>query len=167
MGKLPAGAIGAMGLAFTPGTIATPEKLVRLYGDEGHAHYPTRHSLRHPRATGLNLVILVIALTSIVIFPRFRAATSRCRWSTRAVRRTVPRKPAAQSHERRLGSDRGRHHVHGGLAHRSSGSALAHDIYGTLRPVTRAVNEDASLDRARRDSDRWLDTAPAHPERRW
>jgi SSS family transporter len=58
-----------MGIAFTLGTVATPEKLVRLYSMKDMRHLRRGVLFAFVAATGLNLVIFVIALAAIVLFP--------------------------------------------------------------------------------------------------
>ena len=56
-----------MGIAFTLGGIATPEKLVRLYAMKDMPTIRRGILLAIIIATGLNLMIFVIALASIVL----------------------------------------------------------------------------------------------------
>jgi SSS family transporter len=68
-GSLPPSRLLTMGLAFTLGTVATPEKLVRLYSMKDMRHLRRGSLLALVAATGINLVIFVIALATIVLFP--------------------------------------------------------------------------------------------------
>ena len=90
--SFPPALLFTMGLAFTLGTIATPEKLVRLYAMRDMRTIRRGILFAILVATGLNLVIFVIALTSIdQSASRRQAATSRCRWwraRTRAATRS-------------------------------------------------------------------------------
>jgi Na+/proline symporter len=68
-GSFPPMHLFTMGIAFTLGTVATPEKLVRLYSMKDMHHLRRGVLLAIVAATGLNLIIFVIALTAIVLFP--------------------------------------------------------------------------------------------------
>ena len=66
---LPPALIFTMGIAFTLGSVATPEKLVRLYAMRDMKAIRRGLLMAIVVATGLNLMIFVIALTAIVLFP--------------------------------------------------------------------------------------------------
>jgi Na+/proline symporter len=68
-GSFPPLHLFTMGIAFTLGTVATPEKLVRLYSMKNMRELRRGVLFAFVAATGLNLVIFVIALTAIVLFP--------------------------------------------------------------------------------------------------
>ncbi len=68
-GSFPPMHLFTMGIAFTLGTVATPEKLVRLYSMKDMRHLRRGVLLAFVAATGLNLAIFVIALAAIVLFP--------------------------------------------------------------------------------------------------
>jgi SSS family transporter len=68
-GSLPPSRLVTMGIAFTLGTVATPEKLVRLYSMKDMRHLRRGALFAFVAATGINLVIFIIALATIVLFP--------------------------------------------------------------------------------------------------
>jgi SSS family transporter len=68
-GSFPPMHLFTMGIAFTLGTVATPEKLVRLYSMKDMRHLRRGVLLAIVAATGLNLLIFIIALAAIVLFP--------------------------------------------------------------------------------------------------
>ena len=68
-GSLPASLLVTMGLAFTLGTVATPEKLVRLYAMRDMSTIRRGVLLAIVVATGLNLLIFLLALASSALFP--------------------------------------------------------------------------------------------------
>lgn len=68
-GALPTPLLLTLGLAFTLGSIATPEKLVRLYTMRDMKTLRRGVLIAMTVATALNLMVFLIALTSIVLFP--------------------------------------------------------------------------------------------------
>jgi SSS family transporter len=58
-----------MGLAFFLGSIATPEKLVRLYAMKDMRTIRRGILLTIVLATGINLMVFVLSLVSVVLFP--------------------------------------------------------------------------------------------------
>ena len=120
--SFPPALLFTMGLAFTLGTIATPEKLVRLY---------TMKDMRTIRrgilfailvATGLNLAIFVIALTTIVILPALPSGDLAMAMVARGVLPTVLGSVLLAAIAAAIMSTVDSHML-------VAGSALAHDIY--------------------------------------
>lgn len=68
-GTLPTTLLFTMALAFFLGSIATPEKLVRLYAMKDLRTIRRGIFLAVVAVTGLNLVVFLIALSAIVLFP--------------------------------------------------------------------------------------------------
>ncbi len=68
-GTLPATLLFTMGLAFFLGSIATPEKLIRLYAMKDMRTIRRGVFLAVVVVTVLNLLVFLIALTAIVLFP--------------------------------------------------------------------------------------------------
>lgn len=68
-GTLPGSLLFTMGLAFFLGSIATPEKLIRLYAMKDMPTIRRGILFAITVVTGLNLVVFVIALAAIVLFP--------------------------------------------------------------------------------------------------
>jgi len=66
---LPTSLLFTMAMAFFLGSIATPEKLVRLYAMKDLPTIRRGILLAVVAITGLNLVVFVIALSAIVLFP--------------------------------------------------------------------------------------------------
>jgi SSS family transporter len=66
---LPGPLLLTMGLAFTLGSIATPEKLVRLYAMKDMPTIRRGVLFAIVVTTGMNLLIFVLALASIALFP--------------------------------------------------------------------------------------------------
>jgi len=125
--SFPPALLFTMGLAFTLGTIATPEKLVRLYAMRDMRTIRRGILFAILVATGLNLVIFVIALTSIVIFPALPSGDLAMPMVARAVLPPVLGSVLLAAIAAAIMSTVDSHML-------VAGSALAHDIYGTLRP---------------------------------
>ena len=125
--SFPPALLFTMGLAFTLGTIATPEKLVRLYAMRDMCTIRRGILFAILVATGLNLVIFVIALTSIVIFPALPSGDLAMPMVARAVLPPVLGSVLLAAIAAAIMSTVDAHML-------VAGSALAHDIYGTLRP---------------------------------
>jgi SSS family transporter len=127
--SFPPALLFTMGLAFTLGTIATPEKLVRLYAMKDMRAIRRGVLLAILVATGLNLMIFVIALTSIVLFPGLPSGDLAMPMVARAVLPTVTVTGSVllAAIAAAIMSTVDSHML-------VAGSALAHDIYGTLRP---------------------------------
>lgn len=68
-GALPTPLLLTLGLAFTLGSVSTPEKLVRLYTMRDMKTLRRGVLLAMTAATGLNLLVFLIGLASIVLFP--------------------------------------------------------------------------------------------------
>lgn len=68
-GVLPTPLLFTLGLAFTLGSVAAPEKLVRLYAMRDLPTLRRGVMLAMIAATGLNLLVFMIALASVVLFP--------------------------------------------------------------------------------------------------
>lgn len=116
-----------MGIAFTLGTIATPEKLVRLYAMRDMRAIRRGVLLAIVVATGLNLMIFVIALASIVLFPALPSGDLAMPMIARTVLPTVLGSVLLAAVAAAIMST-----VDSLML--VAGSALSHDIYGTLRP---------------------------------
>ena len=58
-----------MGLAFMLGTVATPEKLIRLYAMKDMPTIRRGILLAIIVTTGVNLLVLILSLASVVLFP--------------------------------------------------------------------------------------------------
>jgi len=125
--SFPPALLFTMGLAFTLGTIATPEKLVRLYAMKDMRAIRRGVLLAILVATGLNLMIFVIALTSIVLFPALPSGDLAMPMVVRAVLPTVTGSVLLAAIAAAIMSTVDSHML-------VAGSALAHDIYGTLHP---------------------------------
>lgn len=67
--SMPAALLFTMGLAFTLGSIATPEKLVRLYAMRDLRTIRRGVLVAILAATGMNLMVFLIALAAISLFP--------------------------------------------------------------------------------------------------
>lgn len=68
-GAMPATLLFSMGLAFTLGSVATPEKLVRLYAMRDLRTVRRGVLLAIVAATGLNFLVFILALAAIAFFP--------------------------------------------------------------------------------------------------
>jgi SSS family transporter len=68
--SMPATLLFTMGLAFFLGSIATPEKLIRLYAMKDMPTIRRGILFAIVVVTGINLVVFVIALAAIVLFPQ-------------------------------------------------------------------------------------------------
>lgn len=66
---MPATLLFTMGLAFFLGSIATPEKLIRLYAMKDMPTIRRGILFAVVVVTGINLIVFVIALAAIVLFP--------------------------------------------------------------------------------------------------
>jgi len=66
---MPATLLFTMGLAFFLGSIATPEKLIRLYAMKDMPTIRRGILFAIVVVTGINLIVFVIALAAIVLFP--------------------------------------------------------------------------------------------------
>ena len=125
--SFPPALLFTMGLAFTLGTIATPEKLVRLYAMKDMKAIRRGVLLAMIVATGLNLMIFIIALATIVLFPALPTGDLAMPMVARAVLPTVTGSVLLAAIAAAIMSTVDSHML-------VAGSALAHDIYGTLRP---------------------------------
>ena len=67
---MPATLLFTMGLAFFLGSIATPEKLIRLYAMKDMPTIRRGILFAIVVVTGINLIVFVIALAAIVLFPQ-------------------------------------------------------------------------------------------------
>ncbi len=68
-GGLPPSLLFTMGLAFMLGSVATPEKLTRLYAMKDMPTIRRGILLAIVAATGINLLVFVLALVAITLFP--------------------------------------------------------------------------------------------------
>ena len=68
-GAMPGALLFTMGLAFTLGSIATPEKLIRLYAMRDLRTIRRGVLLAIIATTGMNMLVFVLALCAIVLFP--------------------------------------------------------------------------------------------------
>jgi SSS family transporter len=125
--SLPPSLLFTMGLAFTLGTVATPEKLVRLYAMENMRAIRRGILFASVAATGLNLVIFVIALASIVLFPALPTGDLAMPMVARAVLPSVLGAILLAAIAAAIMST-----VDSLML--VAGSALAHDLYGSFRP---------------------------------
>lgn len=125
--SFPPALLFTMGIAFTLGTIATPEKLVRLYAMKDMRAIRRGVLLAMIVATGLNLLIFVIALASIVLFPALPSGDLAMPMVARAVLPPVLGSVLLAAIAAAIMST-----VDSLML--VAGSALAHDVYGTLRP---------------------------------
>jgi SSS family transporter len=116
-----------MGLAFTLGTIATPEKLVRLYAMKDLPTIRRGVLFAFVAATGLNLVIFVIALATIVLFPALPTGDLAMPMVARAILPPVVGALLLAAITSAIMST-----VDSLML--VAGSALSHDLYGTMRP---------------------------------
>lgn len=66
---LPATLLATMGLAFFLGSVSTPEKLIRLYAMKDMRAIRRGILLAIIAITGINLLVFVIAIVSVVLFP--------------------------------------------------------------------------------------------------
>lgn len=66
---LPATLLATMGLAFFLGSVSTPEKLIRLYAMKDMRAIRRGILLAVVAITGINLLVFVIAIVSVVLFP--------------------------------------------------------------------------------------------------
>lgn len=125
--SFPPALLFTMGLAFMLGTVATPEKLVRLYAMEDMRAIRRGVLFASVAATGLNLVIFVVALASIVLFPALPTGDLAMPMVARAVLPTVLGALLLAAVAAAIMST-----VDSLML--VAGSALAHDLYGTLHP---------------------------------
>ncbi len=131
----PPGSLVTMGLAFTLGTVATPEKLVRLYAMRDMRTVRRGILFAFVAATGLNLVIFVIALASIVLFPSLPTGDLAMPMVARAVLPPVLGALLLAAITSAIMST-----VDSLML--VAGSALAHDLFGSIHP---AASEKAKL----------------------
>ncbi|MDH5589207.1 MAG: sodium:solute symporter family protein [Gemmatimonadota bacterium] len=68
-GTLPGTLLFTMGLAFFLGSIATPERLIRLYAMKDMKTIRRGMLFALVAITGINLIVFVLALAAIVLFP--------------------------------------------------------------------------------------------------
>ncbi len=66
---MPTALLWTIGLAFTLGSVATPEKLVRLYAMKDMRTIRRGILLAIIMATSMNLLVFILALASVVLFP--------------------------------------------------------------------------------------------------
>jgi SSS family transporter len=116
-----------MGLAFTLGTVATPEKLVRLYAMKDLPTIRRGVLFAFVAATGLNLAIFVIALAAIVLFPALPTGDLAMPMVARALLPPVLGALLLAAIASAIMST-----VDSLML--VAGSALSHDLYGTFRP---------------------------------
>jgi SSS family transporter len=128
-GSLPPIHLFTMGIAFTLGTVATPEKLVRLYSMKDMRHLRRGVLLAIVAATGLNLTIFVIALAAIVLFPGLPTGDLAMPMVARAVLPPLLGGLLLAAIAAAIMST-----VSALLL--VAGSALARDLYGTFRPAS-------------------------------
>lgn len=131
----PPGSLVTMGLAFTLGTVATPEKLVRLYAMRDMPTIRRGILFAFVAATALNLLIFVIALASIVLFPSLPTGDLAMPMVARAVLPPVLGTLLLAAITSAIMST-----VDSLML--VAGSALAHDLFGSLHP---AASEKAKL----------------------
>jgi SSS family transporter len=130
-GSLPPIHLFTMGIAFTLGTVATPEKLVRLYSMKDMRHLRRGVLLAIVAATGLNLTIFVIALAAIVLFPGLPTGDLAMPMVARAILPPLLGGLLLAAIAAAIMST-----VSALLL--VAGSALARDLYGTFRPASTA-----------------------------
>jgi SSS family transporter len=128
-GSLPPIHLFTMGIAFTLGTVATPEKLVRLYSMKDMRHLRRGVLLAIVAATGLNLTIFVIALAAIILFPGLPTGDLAMPMVARAVLPPLLGGLLLAAIAAAIMST-----VSALLL--VAGSALARDLYGTFRPAS-------------------------------
>jgi SSS family transporter len=116
-----------MGIAFTLGTVATPEKLVRLYAMKDLPTIRKGVLFAFVAATGLNLVIFVIALATIVLFPALPTGDLAMPMVARALLPPVLGALLLAAITSAIMST-----VDSLML--VAGSALSHDLFGTFRP---------------------------------
>lgn len=129
--SFPPGLLFTMGLAFTLGTVATPEKLVRLYIMRDMRAVRRGVLFAMIAATGLNLMIFVIALVTIVLFPQLPTGDLAMPIVARAVLPTVLGSLLLAAVTAAIMST-----VDSLML--VAGSALAHDLYGSVWPEASA-----------------------------
>jgi Na+/proline symporter len=118
-----------MGIAFTLGTVATPEKLVRLYSMKDMRHLRRGVLFAFVAATGLNLLIFVIALAAIVLFPGLPTGDLAMPLVARAVLPPLLGALLLAAIASAIMSTVSALFL-------VAGSALARDLYGTFRPAS-------------------------------
>ena len=154
--SFPPALLFTMGLAFTLGTIATPEKLVRLYAMKDMRAIRRGVLLAIIVATGLNLMIFVIGPHEHRALPR----------PSKRRPRDADGRPSGLADGHGLGAPRGDcrgHHVDGGLAHARRGLSARPRHLRNAPPGFEP--RKAPLDRPSRDSRGRLDPPRAHHER--
>jgi SSS family transporter len=126
-GSFPPIHLFTMGIAFTLGTVATPEKLVRLYSMKDMRHLRRGVLFAFILATSLNLTIFVIALAAIVLFPNLPTGDLAMPLVARAVLPPLLGALLLAAIASAIMST-----VSALML--VAGSALARDLYGTYRP---------------------------------
>jgi SSS family transporter len=128
-GSFPPIHLFTMGIAFTLGTVATPEKLVRLYSMKDMRHLRRGALFALIAATGMNLTIFVIALTAIVLFPNLPTGDLAMPLVARAVLPPLLGALLLAAIASAIMSTVAALML-------VAGSALARDLYGTYRPAS-------------------------------
>jgi SSS family transporter len=128
-GNFPPMHLFTMGIAFTLGTVATPEKLVRLYSMKDMRQLRRGVLFAFVAATALNLTIFVIALTAIVLFPGLPTGDLAMPLVARAVLPPLLGSLLLAAIASAIMST-----VSALML--VAGSALARDLYGTFRPAS-------------------------------
>ncbi|HEY7817452.1 MAG TPA: hypothetical protein VIG29_04485, partial [Vicinamibacteria bacterium] len=128
-GSFPPIHLFTMGIAFTLGTVATPEKLVRLYSMKDMRHLRRGVLFAFILATSLNLTIFVIALTAIVLFPNLPTGDLAMPLVARAVLPPLLGALLLAAIASAIMSTVAALML-------VAGSALARDLYGTYRPAS-------------------------------